>query len=563
MNKQLIECVPNFSEGRDLSIIKQITEEIERVDGIKLLDVDPGSATNRTVVTFVGTPEAVVEAAYLAIVKAGELIDMSKHTGEHARMGATDVCPLIPIANITLEETAEWAIKLAKRVGETTHIPTYLYGAAQPNSKRNVLSIIRAGEYEGFFEKIKKPEWKPDFGPAVYSIRSGATSIGARDFLIAYNVNLNTTSTRIANRIAFDVRETGRVHREGNPYNGKIVTDQNGNAVRIPGACKAVQAVGWFIDEYNVAQVSANLTNFKLTPLHIFFDEVQKSCMDRGVRITGSELVGLIPLQALLDAGKHYLKKQGRSLGVDDAELIHIAVKSLGLDELAPFDPEKKIIEYQLRNAEDEKLIRLSAKDLATETASESMAPGGGSIAAYVGALGVSLGTMVANLSANKPGWEERIELFSTWAEQGQELKKELLFLVDEDTRSFNAIIDAIRMPKTNEEEITVRKTTIEQASKYAAEVPYRVMQTANKAKTLLSAMVEIGNPASVTDAGVGALCCLTAIEGAYMNVRINTKDLGDKTFAANLNTKAEELMQHARQEMQSILAVVHKEIAI
>lgn len=562
MNKQLIECVPNFSEGRDLSIIKQITDEIERVDGVKLLDVDPGSATNRTVVTFVGTPQAVVEAAYIAIAKAGELIDMSKHTGEHARMGATDVCPLIPIANITMAETAEWAVKLAKRVGENTHIPTYLYGTAQPDTKRNVLSIIRAGEYEGFFEKIKKPEWKPDFGPAVYSAKSGATTIGARDFLIAYNVNLNTTSTRIANRIAFDVRETGRVHREGNLYNGKIVTDQNGDAVRIPGACKAVQAVGWFIDEYNVAQVSANLTNFNLTPLHTFFDEVQKSCIERGVRITGSELVGLIPLQAMLDAGKHFLKKQGRSLGVDDAELIHIAVKSLGLDELGPFNPEKKIIEYQLRNAEDQKLIRLSAKDLATETARESMAPGGGSIAAYVGALGVSLGTMVANLSANKPGWEEKLDIFSSWAERGQELKKELLFLVDEDTRSFNAIIDAIRMPKTNEEEITARSAAIEEASQYAAVVPYKVMQTAMQAYELLAAMSKIGNSASITDAGVGALCCLTAIEGAHMNVLINTKGLVDRNVAANLNAQTEELLQQARHKMRSIVADVYEKIA-
>ena len=562
MNKQLIECVPNFSEGRDLTIIKQITNEIESVDGVKLLDVDPGAATNRTVVTFVGTPQAVVDAAYKAIVKAGELIDMSKHTGEHARMGATDVCPFIPVANITMEETAEWATKLAKQVGETTHIPTYLYGASQPNTARNVLSVIRAGEYEGFFEKIKKAEWKPDFGPAVYSAKSGATTIGARDFLIAYNVNLNTKSTRIANRIAFDVRETGRVKREGNPYNGKIVKDANGESVRIPGTCQAVQAVGWFIDEYDVAQVSANLTNFNITPIHTFFDEVQKSCIARGVRITGSELVGLIPLQAMLDAGKHYLQKQGRSLGVTDAELIHIAVKSLGLDELAPFDPEKKIIEYQLRNADDEKLVRLSAKELADETASESMAPGGGSIAAYVGALGVSLGTMVASLSANKPGWEDKLSIFSEWAVKGQEIKKELLFLVDEDTRSFNGIIDAIRMPKDTEEEKNARKQAIELASQYAAEVPYKVMQTAYGAKDLLQAMLEIGNPASVTDAGVGALCCITAIEGAYLNVRINTKDLGDKAFADNLNSKAEHLLSEAKDVLGSITKEVHQKIS-
>lgn len=561
MNKQLIECVPNFSEGRDLSIIKQITNEIESVDGVKLLDVDPGAATNRTVVTFVGTPQAVVDAAYLAIVKAGELIDMSKQTGEHARMGATDVCPFIPVANITMEETAEWATSLAKRVGETTDIPTYLYGASQPNTKRNVLSVIRAGEYEGFFEKIKKPEWKPDFGAAVYNARKGATTIGARDFLIAYNVNLNTKSTRIANRIAFDVRETGRVKREGNPYNGKIVTDANGESVRIPGACKAVQAVGWFIDEYDVAQVSANLTNFNITPIHTFFDEVQKSCVDRGVRITGSELVGLIPLNAMLDAGRHYLKKQGRSLGVDDSELIHIAIKSLGLDELAPFDPQKKIIEYQLQSTDEERLIGMTAKQLASETASESMAPGGGSIAAYVGALGISLGTMVSNLSANKPGWEKKLDLFSDWAVKGQKIKNELLYLVDEDTRSFNLIIDAIRLAKDTDEEKALRKEAIEKASQYAAEVPYKVMKTAALSTSLLQAMLEQGNPASITDAGVGALCTITAIEGAYMNVRINTKDLDDKNFAKNLNTNAVELLNSAKAELQEIVTKVHESI--
>jgi glutamate formiminotransferase/formiminotetrahydrofolate cyclodeaminase len=561
MIKQLIECVPNFSEGRDLHIIKQITNEIESVDGVKLLDVDPGAATNRTVVTFVGEPEAVIEAAYRGIVKAGELIDMSKHTGEHARMGATDVCPLVPVANITMEETAAWSVKLAKRVGESTEIPVYLYGAAQPDTKRNVLSIIRGGEYEGFFEKIKKAEWKPDFGPAVYSARSGATTIGARDFLIAYNINLNTKSTRIANRIAFDVRETGRVKREGNPYTGKIVTDANGDSVREPGTCKAVQAVGWFIDEYDVAQVSANLTNFSITPIHTFFDEVQKSCIDRGVRITGSELVGLIPLKAMLDAGKHYLSKQGRSLGVSDAELIHIAIKSLGLDELAPFDPAKKIIEYSLQSADDERLISLTAKELANETSSESMAPGGGSIAAYCGALGVSLATMVANLSANKPGWEDKVETFSDWAVKGQAMKRDLLYLVDEDTRSFNGIIDAIRMPKDTDADKAARKKAIEKASQYAAEVPYLVMQKSLEAKDLIQAMLEVGNKASVTDAGVGALCCLTAVEGAYMNVRINTKDLGDKIFAEQLNTKANDLLQEAKSILGSITSEVHKRI--
>ncbi len=561
MNKKLIECVPNFSEGRDLSIVKQITNEIESIDGIKLLDVDPGQATNRTVVTFVGTPEAVVDAAFKAIVKASELIDMSKHTGEHARMGATDVCPFIPVSNISMEETSEWAVKLAKKVGETTNIPTYLYGNSQPNTDRNVLSDIRTGEYEGFFEKIKNPEWKPDFGAAIYNARSGATVIGARDFLIAYNINLNTKSTRIANRIAFDVRETGRVKREGNPYNGKILKDENGDSIRIPGTCKAVQAVGWFIDEYDVAQVSANLTNFEVTSIHTFFDEVQKSSINRGIRITGSELVGLIPLKAMLDAGKHFLTKQGRSLGVSDDEIIHIAIKSLGLDELAPFDPNKKIIEYQLRTLESEKLISLSAKELANETASESMAPGGGSIAAYVGALGISLSTMVANLSANKPGWEDKLNYFSDKAEKGQKIKSELLYLVDEDTRSFNGIIDAIRMSKSTDAEKKLRSEAIEKSSQYAAEVPFKVMKTAAKSIFILNEMLKSGNPASITDAGVGALCTKTAIHGAYMNVMINVKDLNDKAFSSKLASDAKNVLKSSANELDLIIDAVNQSI--
>jgi len=561
MNQQLIECVPNFSEGRDLGIIKQITNEIKSIEGVKLLDVDPGAATNRTVVTFVGTPQAIVDAAFKAIVKASELIDMRKHSGEHARMGATDVCPFIPVANITMEETAKWATKLAQKVGESTTIPVYLYGESQPNKNRKVLSIIRAGEYEGFFEKINKPEWKPDFGPQEYNAKSGATTIGARDFLIAYNINLNTKSTRIANRVAFDVRENGRVKRIGNPYTGKIVTDENGQSVRQPGTCKAVQAVGWYIDEYKVAQVSANLTNYLITPIHTFFDEVQKSCLSRGIRITGSELVGLIPLKAMLDAGKYYLKKQGRSTGLCEEELIHIAVKSMGLDELSPFDPNKKIIEYQLKNESDENLINLTAKNLAQETASESMAPGGGSISAYVGSLGISLGAMVANLSANKPGWEEKLDTFSDWAEIGQSIQKELLFLVDEDTRSFNQIIDAIRMSKDTEKEKKLRSEAIQNASKYAAEIPFKVMETSYKSYDLLKAMLEIGNPASISDTGVGALCCLTAIEGAYMNVRINTKDINDEKFVHNLNKKAIKLMNIAKKNLGFIIDKVHESI--
>ena len=561
MNQKLIECVPNFSEGKDMAVIRQITDEIESVDGVKLLDVDPGKATNRTVVTFVGTPDAVVEAAYKAIVKAGELIDMSKHKGEHARMGATDVCPFIPVANISMEETSAFALKLAQKVGDTTDIPVYLYGASQPNAKRNVLSIIRQGEYEGFFDKIKYPEWKPDFGPSIYNAKKGATVIGARDFLIAYNINLNTKSTRIANRIAFDVRETGRVAREGNPFTGKIITDESGEAVRIHGTCKAVQAVGWFIDEYDVAQVSANLMNFNITPIHTFFDEVQKSALERGVRITGSELVGLIPLKAMLDAGKHYLTKQERSVGVSDEELIHIAIKSLGLDELAPFDPQKKIIEYQLQDSSSEKLISMTAKDLANETASESMAPGGGSISAYVGALGVSLGTMVANLSANKPGWEDKLDYFSALAEKGQNVKKELLFLVDEDTRAFNAIIDAIRMPKDSEIEKQNRKEAIEKASQYAAEIPFRVMQTATQAIPLIESMIDSGNAASITDAGVGALCLHTAIQGAFMNVCINLKDLTDKEFASQLGSESKNLNEESSKKLLELVEVVYQRI--
>lgn len=547
--KKLIECVPNFSEGRDLGIIKQITTAIESVDGVTLLDVDPGKATNRTVVTFVGEPEAVIEGAYQGILAASRLIDMSKHSGEHARMGATDVCPFIPVSNISLEETAEYATQLAKKVGENTDIPVYLYGASQKQEYRKDLSVIRSGEYEGFFNKISQPEWKPDFGPAKMNAFSGATVIGARDFLIAYNVNLNTTSTRIANRIAFDVREAGRVKRVGNPYTGEIERDEEGEAVRIPGACKEVKAVGWYIEEYGVAQISANLTNYKVTPIHTFFDEVEKSAVSRGTRVTGSELVGLIPLKAMLDAGKHYLAKQGRSLGVSEREIVHIAIKTLGLDELAPFDPDKKIVEYALRNAADTRLVDMTCVELANETASESMAPGGGSISAYVGSLGASLTAMVANLSANKRGWEGRVTEFSDWAVKAQEIKQKLLFYVDEDTRSFNAIIDAIRMAKDTDEEKKLRREAIEAASVYAAEVPLQVMQTAYEAYTCADAMIHNGNKSSVTDAGVGALCIHTAIQGAGMNVLVNAKDLGDKEKAQELQQKAMDLIQRSEDE--------------
>ena len=561
MQKRLIECVPNFSEGRDMHVIEQITNAIESVEGVRLLDVDPGKATNRTVVTFVGEPDAVIEGAFRGIQKAAELIDMRKHHGEHPRMGATDVCPLIPVSGISMEETAAYATKLAKRVGEELHIPTYLYEYAQPNPTRNNLSVIRAGEYEGFFDKITLPEWKPDFGPAVFPANSGATVIGARDFLIAYNVNLNTKSTRIANRIAFDIREAGRVVREGNPYTGKIKTDEHGEPVRIPGKLKCVKAIGWYIEEYQMAQISINLTNYKVTPLHTVFEECRKSADERGARVTGSELVGLIPLEPLLQAGKFFLEKQGLSAGVSEKDLIWTAVKSMGLDELAPFDPKKKIIEYQLRDAAQEKLIRMTIKDFADETASESPAPGGGSVAAVVGAFGIALGTMVANLSAGKRGWETRTGEFSPWAEKGQQLKDTMLQLVDEDTRSFNSIMDAFGLPKDSDEQKAARKQAIQAASKYATEVPFRTLQNAAEAIPLLKEMAEKGNPNSLSDAGVGAACLLTAMQGAWMNVLINAQGLDDKEWATQITEKAESIFKIAESACNEIILDVQQRL--
>ncbi|HRF22609.1 MAG: glutamate formimidoyltransferase [Chitinophagaceae bacterium] len=531
---QLIECVPNFSEGNDLGIIKQITDEIEKVTGVRLLNVDPGKATNRTVVTFVGRPDAVVEAAYQAIKKAGELIDMSKHKGEHPRMGATDVCPLIPISNISMEETAGYSQQLAKKVGEELQIPVFLYEAAQPNKERSNLSVIRAGEYEGFFKKIKQPEWKPDFGPVVFDAKRGGTVIGARDFLVAYNVNLNTTSTRRANAIAFDVREAGR----------NVV--ENGVKVNKPGSLKCVKAIGWFIEEYGIAQISINLTNIHVTPVHIAFDEVCRKADARGIRVTGSELVGLVPLKAMMDAGKYFLRKQKRSTGVSEKELIKIAVKSLGLDELAPFNPDEKIIEYLLRDNDKSKLVNMKMTAFANETASESPAPGGGSVSAYVGTLGISLGTMVANLSSHKKGWDERWEEFGNWAEKGQAIKDELLKLVDEDTHSFNLIMQAMALPKSTEDEKAVRKNEIQKATKYAIEVPFNVMQLSFDSMTVIKAMAEQGNPNSVTDACVGALCARTAVLGAFMNVKINASGYDDKTFVNEILSKGKEIEKKA-----------------
>jgi len=521
----IIECVPNFSEGRNMDIIKQITNEIEKVEGIQLLDVDPGKATNRTVVTIVGNPHVVIEAAFQAIKKAGELIDMRHHTGEHPRMGATDVCPLIPVSGITMEETVEFAKQLAKRVGEELNIPTYLYEYASNMAYRKNLADIRAGEYEGFAAKIVKPEWKPDFGSAVFNEQSGATVIGARDFLIAYNINLNTTSTRRANAVAFDIREKGRQKKD---EKGKVVKDEKGEAVWEPGLLKSVKAIGWYIEEYGKAQISVNLTNMNVTPLHILFDKACERAQARGLRVTGSELVGLIPLKALLDAGEYFLRKQERSVGVGEAELIRIAVMSLGLDELGPFDPQKKIIEYCLQSPNAGKLAGMTLANFAQETAKDSPAPGGGSIAAYCGVLGAALGTMVANLSSHKKGWDSRWEEFSNYAEQGQTLMKELLFLVDEDTNAFNKIMDAFGMPKSNDAEKAARSAAIESATIYAIKIPFRVMQLCFQSFDLAKKMTEIGNPNSVSDAGVGALCARAAVKGTYLNVKINAQDIKD-----------------------------------
>jgi len=558
---QLIECVPNFSEGRDPNIIKQITDAVEAVEGVRLLNVDPGKATNRTVVTFVGEPERVIEAAYQAIKKAGEVIDMGKHAGEHPRMGATDVCPLIPISNISMEETAEYARRLAERVGAELKLPVYLYEYAQPDKSRSNLSVIRAGEYEGFFKKIKQPEWKPDFGPAEFDARRGATVIGARDFLIAYNVNLNTTSVRRANSIAFDVREAGRVMREGDPISGKIITDVDCKPRNIPGSLKSVKAIGWYIEEYGVAQISMNLTNIEVTPVHKAFDEVCNKANDRGIRVTGSELVGLIPLKSMLDAGKYFLAKQERSTGVSEKELIRIAIKSMGLDELAPFKPEERIIEYLLKDKAGSKLISMTLTDFADETASESPAPGGGSISAYVGVLGASLAAMVANLSSHKRGWDDRWAEFSGWAERGQHYKNELVRLVDQDTIAFNQIMTAFTLPKATQEEKAARNEAIQQATKLAIEVPFKVMKAAYQSMEVIKTMAEKGNPNSVTDAGVAALCARTAVLGAFMNVKVNAGGYDDKTYVQEILNEGEALQQMAIDRETEIVEIVNGKI--
>lgn len=564
MNQQIIECVPNISEGRDQNKIQEIARVVTEIEGVQLLDIDPGKATNRTVITFVGAPQNVIDAAFLLIKKASELIDMSKQTGEHPRFGATDVCPLIPIANISMEEVAEYAHKLGERVGKELGISGYYYENAATKEERQNLATVRAGEYEGLKKKLSDPNWKTDFGPNEYNEqvkKSGVTAISARDFLIAYNINLNSTSTRRANAIAFDIREAGRIKREGNPITGKKVLDADGNPERIPGKLKAVKGIGWYIEEYGIAQISYNLTNISITSMHEAFDETVASATERGLRVTGSELVGLVPLQAMLDAADYFLIKQQRSSGISESEKIKIAIKSLGLDDLKPFNPQERIIEYVMNSKAEKKLVDFTVKDFAEETASESMAPGGGSISAYVGTLGVSLGTMVANLSAHKPGWDDQWEYYSKWAVKGQQYKNELLFLVDEDTNAFNRIIAGFRMPKSNEKEIEARKKAIEDGTKYATEIPLRVMQTAFESMEVMKEMAEKGLQNSLSDAGVGALCARTAVIGAYLNVRINAKDIKDRSYAEDILNKAKDIHDKAVALEQEILAYVGTKI--
>ncbi|MDB2418052.1 glutamate formimidoyltransferase [Flavobacteriaceae bacterium] len=564
MKQQLIECVPNISEGRDLKKINTIANVVTEVEGVKLLDIDPGKATNRTVITFVGEPSQVIEAAFKLIKKASELIDMSKQTGEHPRFGATDVCPLVPIANISMEETANYAHLLGKRVGEELGISGYYYENAATKDDRRNLATVRSGEYEGLENKLADINWKPDFGPITYSTKTkntGVTAISARDFLVAYNINLNSTSTRRANAIAFDIREAGRVKRDGNPITGKKVVDANGEPVRIPGKLKAVKGIGWYIEEYGIAQISYNLTNISITSMHEAFDETSKAAETRGIRVTGSELVGLVPLKAMLDAADYFLLKQKRSLGISEADKIKIAIKSLGLDDLKPFNPEERIIEYVMSANLDKKLVDFTVKGFADETASESMAPGGGSIAAYVGALGVSLGTMVANLSAHKPGWDEQWEFYSKWAEKGQRYKTDLLFLVDEDTNAFNKIIDGFRMPKSTPEEVKIRKEAIENATKYATEIPFKVMETAYNSMEVMMIMAKKGMQNSLSDAGVGALCARTAVVGAYFNVRINAKDIKDRAFAEEILFKAKEIYNKTNSLENEMIQLIDSKI--
>ena len=558
---RLIECVPNFSEGRRPEVIEAIADVIRQTEGVKLLDVDPGKATNRTVMTMAGAPDRVIEAAFQAIRVAASLIDMRHHSGEHPRMGATDVCPLIPISGITMEETAAYAHQLGKRVGEELGIPVYMYESAASRPERKNLATIRAGEYEGFSSKMQQAEWKPDYGPQKFNEGAGASVIGARDFLIAYNVNLNTRSERKANSVAFDVREKGRIKRKGNPVTGEIIRDEAGEPLREEGMCKGVKAIGWYIAEYATAQVSMNITDVNLTALHTAFDACVQSSSMRGMRVTGSELVGLVPLQVMLDAGRHYLKKQGVSPGVSDEELIRMAIKSMGLDELTPFHPKKKIIEYLLEDGTSGKLIDMSLAGFSEELASDSPAPGGGSAAAYAGTLAASLGTMVANLSANKRGWEKRRDYFSDWAIKGQAGRKKLMQLVDEDTMAFNSLMDAFRMPKESDEEKKKRQDAIEQATLRATLSPLSMMKVANEQLPLLEAMATEGNPNSVSDAGVGAICALAAVEGGWLNVMINLGGLKDKVVSEQIKTEADAILENAKQQKDRIIQVVREKM--
>ena len=553
--------MPNFSEGRDLDLIRQITGAIESVDGVALLDVDPGATTNRTVVTFVGTPESAVEAAFRPIQKAAELIDMRKHKGAHPRMGTTDVCPFVPVSNVSWEEAVACAQQLAKRVGDELNIPVYLYERAAKDKSRSNLSVIRTGEYEGFFEKIKQPEWKPDFGPAVFNKKSGATVIGARDFLVAYNVNLNTKSVRRANSVAFDVRENGRIKTEDGTPSGKPVLDENGEPVRILGMLKHVKAIGWYVEEYGIAQVSMNLTNIEETPLHAAFDACAEAAGKRGLRATGSEIVGMVPKKCLVDAGRYFLRKQKWSEGAAEEELIDIAIRSMGLSELKPFDPKEKVIEFKIESASKKSLLKMNLRQFCNETLSDSPAPGGGSVAALMGALGASLGGMVANLSAGKRGWDDKLKYFSDWAVKAQQLKDELLFLVDEDTAAFNKVMAAFALPKESLEEKAARTAAIQSANKYAAEIPLRVMETAAKSYPLLADMAENGNPASISDVGVGLLAVHACIGGAAMNVRINLAGLKDEKFKSTLRKKIQQISAESDSRFKEINQIVESKL--
>ncbi|HEX4707560.1 MAG TPA: glutamate formimidoyltransferase [Candidatus Udaeobacter sp.] len=559
--QKLIECVPNFSEGRDENVIRQITDAIQTVEGVSLLDVDPGASTNRTVVTFVGSPDAVVEAAFRGIKKAAEAIDMRKHKGAHPRMGATDVCPFIPVSNVGWDDAIDCANRLGQRVGEELKIPVYLYEKAARDKSRSNLSVIRAGEYEGFFEKIKQPVWKPDFGPAVFNAKTGATVIGVRDFLVAYNVNLNTKSVRRANSVAFDVREQGRTKTEdGTPW-GKPVLDANGEPVRIPGMLKHVKAIGWFVKEYGIAQVSMNLTNIDETPLHLAFDACVEAAARRGLRVTGSEIVGMVPKRALIDAGGYFLRKQRWSEGVSEEELIDIAIRSMGLSELKPFAPREKVIELKIESAEQPSLAKMNLREFCNETLSDSPAPGGGSVAALMGALGASLGGMVANLSAGKRGWDDKIHYFSEWAVKAQQLKDELLSLVDEDSAAFNKVMDAFGLPRESSQEKAARSAAIEKATKHAAEIPLQVMETASRSYELLTQMGDKGNPASVSDVGVGALATRACIEGAALNVRINLNQLKDEKFKSDLQEKVREISADSEAQFKEISKLVETKL--